>query len=93
MNTYFCTTYPPSIEPTRDISNCQKNTRLILFMSVDVIQPRSSKVGPKKATHIPKLQNTLQYVTVGCQFCKNRVLNPLKVFEDDRDMASFVTLV
>ena len=35
--------------------------------SVEVWQPRSRRVGPRKATHIPKLQKTPQYTSVGCQ--------------------------
>ena len=58
---------PPNIEPKRVLKLCDKKAQLISATLLPVWHPKSRRVGPSKATHIPKLQKTLQYVTVACK--------------------------
>ena len=65
------------VAPTREQRSWTKNTQLIVCTLEDVRHPMSSNVGPRKATHMPKLQNTAQYVIVACQCCMNSLLQPM----------------
>lgn len=51
---------PPMMLPSRRQSCCEKKTQEIWDSELCVWQRRSSRVGPRKAMHRPKLKKTLQ---------------------------------
>lgn len=58
--------------PIKRKNCCEKKTRVISCRVDWVWHLRSRMVGPRNATHSPKLKNTLQYVKVCCQLLRNK---------------------
>ncbi|KAL3221095.1 hypothetical protein MRX96_029652 [Rhipicephalus microplus] len=63
---------PPAAAPSRMNRDWLKNTQDMVENTVWVLQPKSNSVGPRKATHMPKLQNTKHSVMVVCLWRQNR---------------------
>lgn len=59
---------PPIELPKRRQICCEKKTQVISSSVELVWHFRSNIVGPRNAIQSPKLKNTLQYVSVCCQF-------------------------
>lgn len=65
---------PPVELPTSRQICCEKKTQVISSSVELVWHFRSNIVGPRNAIQRPKLKNTLQYVSVCCQFCLKTVI-------------------
>lgn len=66
--TYVFLKTPPIKLPISKQTCCEKKTQVISCSVELVWHFRSNIVGPRNAIQSPKLKNTLQYVSVCCQF-------------------------